>query len=138
MGAEEHQPKQVVLDDVTDVGHDPRRRGLVLGVDDQQRLLANGDRLAVQPVDGPPSSRREQPGRRVGRHTVRRPVPGRRLERVGQRVLGEVEAAVLADEQRQQPAPVLPVCRVERRVRLHPSRLGGYPGWASVGGSLRS
>ena len=65
-------------------------------------------------------------------------MPGRCLERVGQRVLREVEAAVLADEQRQQPTPVLPVCRVERLVRLHLSRLGGYPDPASVGGSLRS
>ena len=78
-----------------------------------------------------------QAGGLVG-HAVRRPVPRRRLERVGQRVLGEVEAAVLADEQREQPAPVLPVCRVERRVRVHPTRLGGYPDAASTGGSLRS
>ena len=80
-------------------------------LDREQRQLPRRDRLGAQPVDDPAPRGGQQPRRRVVGYGV--PGAGRGLEGVGQPVLGEVEPAVLRDEQGQQPAPLVAQQRLE-------------------------
>jgi len=61
---------------------------------------------AAEPVDCLEASGRNQPGHRIGRDAVARPLLGGRGEGVVQALLGEIEAAQQAD-QRRQHAPTL-------------------------------
>ena len=105
-GAEQDQPQPLVHHRAPVVRHHPLRVLLQLGLDGQHREPAGGDGLGPEPVEHPAAGGREQPGRRVVRDPRGGPVPGRRLEGVRQPVLGQLEPAVLRDEQGQQPAPL--------------------------------
>ena len=76
-------------------------------VDDEERQLAGGHRLGAQRVDDLAPGGGQQPGGRVRRHPAARPGPRRRGVGLLDRVLGEVDALELADQQGDEPAPVL-------------------------------
>jgi hypothetical protein len=99
---------------LTGVGHGALRLLGQVCFDSQQRELAVGDRLGSEPVGDAAPRRDQQPGGRVGRYAVARPGARRRLEGVGEPILGQVEAAVPRDEQGQQAAPVVAQRRGER------------------------
>ena len=120
--AEEDQPESFVVHLVSRIEHHPLGVGLQLGVDDQQRFLAYRDRLGAQSVDDPASSGGEQPGTRVGGLALTAPALGGGREGLGETVLGQVQAAELRDQQREQASPVL----AERR-----SSASAAIGWAS-------
>ncbi len=80
---------------------------LQVGLDGEQRQPAGRHRLGPQPVEDPAPGGGQQPGRRVARYAVARPGARRRLERVAETVLGEVEATELRDQQGQQAAPLV-------------------------------
>jgi hypothetical protein len=113
---QQHEPEPLVGDAavLTRVDHGALRLLGQLGIDRQQRELAVGHGLRTQPVGDPSPGGDEQPGPRVRRCAVARPGPRRRLEGVGEPVLGEVEAAVARDEQGQQPAPLVAQGRGQR------------------------
>ena len=128
MAAHEDQPQPVVLDEVTGVGHRPSSGSG--GVDDEQGLLAGRHRLGPQPVDDAAPRRGEQPGGRALGDAVRRPVPGRRLDRVAERVLDEVEAAELPEEERDEPPPLVADRRGQRLLGRHAD---SYPSTPTTG-----
>jgi hypothetical protein len=107
MGAEQDEAKPLVHHLLAGVGH--RALGLLgeLGLDGEQRQRPGPHGLGAQPVDDATPGGGQQPGGRVGRVAVAGPGPGRGLEGVAEAVLGEIEAAVLRDEQGQQPAPLV-------------------------------
>ena len=107
MRAEQHQPQPRVAHHLAGIGHDALCLLLKVGLDGQQWQLPGCHRLGAQAVEDPPPRRGQQPGRRVVRYAVARPGPGGRLEGVAETVLGEVESAVLRDEQGQQAAPLV-------------------------------
>ncbi len=107
VGAQQQQPEPLVGEQPARVGEHRVGALLHLGVHDQQPVPAHGDRLCSEPVDDPPPGCGQQPRRRVDRDAVRGPAAGGRLEGVCEGVLGQVETAVLRDEQGQHPAPLL-------------------------------
>ncbi len=70
--------------------------------------------VAAQPVDGLEAAGGDEPGNRVGGHTVARPLFGGCDERVMFGFLGAFEAAEQADEGREDASPVAAVDRLER------------------------
>ncbi|OLT16303.1 hypothetical protein BJF80_06875 [Serinicoccus sp. CUA-874] len=105
VGAHQHQPQQIVLDEVTGVGH--RRGRTTVQVGGEEGMPAVGHRLGAQPVDHPASGDRLQPSGRVVGHAVDRPATGSGLDGVPERVLDEVEPAEAREEQGHQGAPLL-------------------------------
>ena len=61
-------------------------------------------RLPAQAVDRLEAPGRDEPGARIGRHAVARPLLERRAKRVVQRFLGEVEVAEQAHQRREDAA----------------------------------
>jgi hypothetical protein len=121
MAAGEDQPQPVVLQElvvlVGGVG------GLVV---EPGRQLAKGGvepGPPPQPVDGLEAAGRDQPGARVGRQAVARPLRQRRRERVLERLLGQVEVAEHPDQGGQDPARLGPVEALDLRSRA------AAPGW---------
>ena len=131
MAAHEDEAQHVVVDEVAGVGTDAATLAGTLGVDDEQRFLAQGDRLGPQPVDDPTPGGGEQPGGRA----LRDPVPAPRacggLHGIPQGVLDEVEAAELREEQGRPGAPT-PRAPWPRGPRQR-SRGGSYPSISTVG-----
>ena len=114
--AHQHQPQHVVLDDPAGVGHrhttlaTPDRIGL------QERQLAPGHLLGAEPVEHPPPGGGHQPAGGVVGRPGGRPGPLGGLHGIAERVLDEVEAAELREEQGHQPAPLLAHDLLEGRV----------------------
>ena len=73
----------------------------------EQLGLAFERPLAPDPVDRPVARRRDDPGAGIARHAVHRPALERRGEGVLHSVLGEVEVAEDADEDRDRTSPLL-------------------------------
>ena len=73
----------------------------------EQTDLGVEDPVTADAVDGAVARRAHQPGTRVGRHAVARPVIGRDGERLLRGVLGEVEIAEDADQDGQDASPLL-------------------------------
>ena len=116
--AEQHQPQPFVERDV--------RRGRPCAVcascwaaasTSSTGSLRAATASGAQPVEDPAPGGGQQPGRWVRRRALRRPGPGRRLEGVGEAVLGEVEAPELRDQQGQQPTPLVAPDLLERLSR---------------------
>ena len=89
------------------VAHGTLLSGLVGGGEQHRlRLPCIAARLPAQPVDGPATRGRDDPAGGAGRHTLSGPVFDRDGERVLHGILGEVDVAEGADEDRHR-APVL-------------------------------
>ena len=119
MAAHQHQAQQVVLDEAARVGHDPTSGRGPFRLEHDKWFPAQGHRLGPQPVEHPAARRGEQPGRRVVGGAVRRPAARGRLHGIPQRVLDEVEAAELREEQGDQAAPLIAHRRREHLVGGH-------------------
>ena len=107
VGAHQHQPEDVVLDEAAAVGHGACALLPALGVGEEHRQLARATLLGAEPVEHPPPRGGHQPAGGVVGRAVDGPRAARRLDRVAQRVLDEVEPAELRQEQGHQPAPLL-------------------------------
>ena len=122
MSAEQNQAQQVILDDVTEVSHTRADAAAC-----SASSTSNGSlRTATASARNRSTARRRAAVSNQAGGFVGTPSAGQcraAASNASDSVLGEVQAAVLADEQREQPPPVLPVCRVERRVPVHPTRL---------------
>jgi hypothetical protein len=82
--------------------------GRLVGIQSRQlHVLALGHRLMAQLIGGLVPRRPDQPGPRVLRLPLARPLPQGRLPGRRQRVLGPVEVAQQADERGQDPATLL-------------------------------
>ena len=105
MAADEHQPEQVVADEV--VGRGIHVGGCQLLVDQgvlaQLLLLALPGGSPAQLVDGAVLGGRHQPGTRLRRHAFGRPLAQRRLERVLRQIFGQVHVAHHARQPGDQP-----------------------------------
>ena len=88
------------------VGFEPHRQLLQRGI--EARLLAH----AVDRLEAPG---RNQPGERIGRHAVLRPLRGGRDEGVVHRLLGAIEIAEQPDQRRQHAARMAAVDRLQPR-----------------------
>ena len=124
VAAHEHEPQQVVLDEVARVGHRGGGRRCRAGVDDEHRHLARRHRLGAQPVEHPTPGRGHQPRGGPVRDAVARPGARRGLDGVGERVLDEVEPAELREEEGDQAPPLLAHRPGEDLVGRH---CGSYP-----------
>ncbi len=121
MAAGEHEPQPVV-------GHGAFLDGLGRDVHDRGLgVLVRAGRLAAQLVDGPVAGGGDDPAGRAGRRAFARPALQGGRERVGDRILGQVDVAQHADEDRDGPA----VLGAEDRrdlLRRHRIRRAGRPG----------
>jgi hypothetical protein len=108
VAAREDEPQAVVLQRPL--------LGLVLARMQQHglRVPVGPRRLAAQPVDRPVACGGDDPARRAGRHPVGRPALHGRGEGVGHRLLGHVEVAEHAHQDRDRPA----VLRAEHALDL--------------------
>ena len=130
MAAHEHEAQDVVVDEVAGVGATVGDVGRRLGVDDEQRLLAQRDRLGAQAVDDPAPGHRREPGAGRGRDAVAAPRASRRLHGIREGVLDEVQATELREEQGDEAAPLLAHRGREDLVRCH---VGSYPSISTTG-----
>lgn len=73
----------------------------------------------TQPINGLEAPSRNQPGTRVGRYAVVRPLLQRGEEGVVQRFLGQVEVTEQADQRRQHPPRLAPVDGLDRPLAGH-------------------
>ena len=119
MGAHQHEPQDVVLQQAAAVGHGARSVLVAFGVGEEQRLLARGDRLGAQAVDDPALRRGHQPTCRVRGHAVGRPGAAGRLDGVPEGVLHQVEASELREEQGDEASPLLAHDLLEGLVGSH-------------------
>jgi hypothetical protein len=121
VAAREDQP-QPIVDDRAVVAHGwPRVQAHQL----RQPLRAVGHRpVAAQAVDRPPPGRCGDPRARVGRHAVAPPDRHGRLERVLDRILGQLEITDLTDQRGQHDCALL-------AERLRDG--GGYGVWRRTG-----
>ena len=103
MAAQEHQSQLIVRHDI-DEAVEVVELGVVVawqvvGFESEGRQVAVGaGRFASQPVDGAVAGGGGDPAAGVRRHTLCRPLLGGDGERVGHRVLGEVDVAEDADQ----------------------------------------
>nr|QPG01998.1 hypothetical protein WM98B_00145 [Acinetobacter nosocomialis] len=121
MAAGEDQPQAVILDAVV-VGLFARQVGPVIEVVNEIEPCPPS-----QAVDRLEAAGRHQPGARIGRHTLSRPLLERDTKGIVQRLLREIEVAEQANQRREQPARLGPVdhlqllahcpCRSGRRFR---------------------
>src|SRR4051794_13682459 len=110
MTASEDQPELIVLDRLV-VEH----VGLLLFLELHGEILQRGVAayLAADFVDRPEAAGRDQPGERVLRTAVARPLRRSRREGIGHRLLCAFEIAEQADERRQHPAGVAAIDGIE-------------------------
>src|SRR6185437_14667736 len=78
-------------------------------------LLVLALALAPDPVDGLAVRGGGQPGTRIGGHAAGRPPPDRSGERLGGRLLGDVEVTETPGQGRNHPGPLLAVGPADRR-----------------------
>ena len=129
MAAGEEEPQAVVG------AHRPSRRDRFIHLAGLRRQLAHAlavARVAPEPVDGLAPSGGHQPGARIARDALGRPVLERRDRRLLDELLREVPVAQDAHERRRQPPALLAQDRVELRVDVsslrHARRWGGSRG----------
>ena len=116
VAAGEDQPQPVVLDAlVVPLGAAPAARPRAA----RRRPSSEASNRARRRmrVDRLEAAGRNQPGARVGRHALARPLLDRRGERVVQRLLGEVEVAEQADQRGEDAARLGAVDRLDRLAR---------------------
>ena len=96
MAAGEDQAQSIVLDAF---GIPWRRRVVDDGFDLLGDILDGVEpRAPAYAVDGLEATGRDEPGSRVGRHAITRPLLERRAKRIVQCLLGEVEVAKQTDQ----------------------------------------
>ena len=117
VAAGEDQPQPVVLEQAG------RLVRCVVGDHQGRLVLGVAVGLAADLVDGAVAGRRGQPAAGVGRDAVDGPLLDRGEERLGGRVLGDVDAAEATDERGDDPAVLLAVDPLDRLLRVH--RVGG-------------
>src|SRR5581483_1902642 len=111
--AGEDQPEPVVVDDAG-------RFGRVVVVIQQLGVLvlARALVLAPDPVDGLAVGGGGQPGAGIGGNTVGRPPLDGGGERLGRRLLGDVEVTETLGQGRDDPGPFVTVCLGDRLARV--------------------
>src|SRR4029450_9274814 len=83
--------------------------------------------LPPEPVDGPAVGGGGQPGAGVGRYAVGRPPPDRRRERLGRRLLRDVEVTETPGQAGDHPCPLLVVGLGDRLPDVDHAHRNGRP-----------
>jgi hypothetical protein len=138
MAGGEDQPQQVVVDLVRRHLAELRRAGSGrLQVPADQRVLALQFAVAAEQVDGAPLGHGHQPGARIARDAGGGPLLQRGDDRVLGQFLGQAHVARVAGQPRDQPGPLDPDHRVDRRMGIRPGHYTMTPSGARSGQRLR-